>query len=70
MPTSQPKAASNPSLEHHLLAAECCNKAAREHSSAAKFCASGDIGQAELHARNAKAHCSKAQQHGEQAMTA
>jgi hypothetical protein len=70
MATPQPKPTTRANKEHHTRAAECCDKAAEQHRHAAKSCAIGDDKKAELHAKQAQDHCTKAHDHGKQAMAA
>ena len=58
------------SVECHTKAAECCNKAAAEHTEAAKACASGDYEKAAEHVKKAECHCADAQEHSKKAKAA
>ena len=66
--SAQQRSTSSISAEEHMQAAECCNKAAVEHHSAARYHASGDHKKAGEHARNAHDQCAKALEHSKKAM--
>ena len=68
MSTQTNAAAAN--TEHHNKAAECCDKAAEAHRNAAKSCTSGDHKKAAELGKSANDHCTKAQDHGKQALAA
>jgi hypothetical protein len=70
MPTPQTKPATKANVEHHTSAAECCDKAAKEHRHAAECCATGDHKNAKDHARRAQDYSEKAHEHGKHAMAA
>jgi hypothetical protein len=70
MPAPQEKSTTNTSADHHAQAAKFCNKAAAEHTFAAKCCATGEHDKAKEHAKNAEDHCTKAQDHCRQAKAA
>jgi len=70
MPNVKSTMATEANAVHHTKAAESCNKAAAEHTNAAKACTTGDHAKADEHAKKAECHCSDAQEHGNKAKAA